>query len=258
MEFDVAVAVTYFAHPAGELASEYDEQTSVEEADSSKLSFVGGWEDSTQFLDEDEDEDKKIENVSSSSETASLSDNLSNDGSERGKGMQCSIKSSVDDQGDEDPFERFRKWHARTSFPRDLVSGGNQSDDREHSLPGDGTRKRPPELMKLKARGQESLPSVMAWNPNMLPSEWLICGRVIEASNLPKPSNNQAGSYICCISLIQDLKGLAYQRYLFLDHQRVLHSRRESADSSTGDNSFYSPRVFFAVSCQQSSWSLIF
>ena len=80
-------------------------------------------------------------------------------------------------------------------------------------------------LIQVMASRDESLPSVIAWDPSKLPNEWQIRGRIIEAYNLPRANDDTSGSYVCCISLIQDLKGVAYQHYLCLDHSRVLGAK---------------------------------
>ena len=218
-------------HPTGSLTDRYDDQTSVEEADSSKFSLVEGWEDT--IHDADEDDEKRFENISSSSETAYPS---SNEGSEHRHPL---LKSSADDQGDEDPFERFRKWHARTSFPRDMLEAGNINRDWMNAFSEDLSaqtgphgedycareEKKQSDQVQVMASRDESLSSVIAWDPSKLPNEWQIRGRIIEAYNLPRANDDTSGSYVCCISLIQDLKGVAYQHYLCLDHSRVLGAK---------------------------------
>ena len=194
--------------PTGDLSGDYDDPTSgedtdssVEDVDSSKLSLFEGWDAKLSLFEGwDEsiqaDDDKKLENISSSSGTCSLSDMVSLYGSEQVPAKQpAALLPKNSAAGQDDPFERFRKWHARTSSPRGLIGRGN-----------------------LESENQ-ALPPVISWNPNTLPSEWLIRGRIIEAFNLPKTENNAAGSYICCFSLIQDLKGVAHNRYLSLDQK---------------------------------------
>jgi hypothetical protein len=228
---------------SGALSREYDEQTSVEEVNSTKLSLVEGWDDSTQYLDDDES--RRLENVSSSSETGSFSD----EGSEQFRDDVQTLslpKSNGDDRGEEDPFERFRKWHARTSLPRDLVGAHDMGGDGEDASDDQTTHHlTTSEMSRSGQSGHDSLPSVVVWNPNMIPSEWLIRGRVIEAFNLPRMSNDAAGCYVCCLSLIQDLKGVAYQRYLFLDHQKGLFFSKHASDSFLG--SFQSDDCFASL-----------
>lgn len=215
-------------HPTGSLTDEYDDQTSVEEVDSSKFSLVEGWEDTIQ----------NIENASSSSETAYLS---SNEGSEHKQSMR---KSSADDQGEEDPFERFRKWHARTSSPRYFLAAGNMNRDWVHAF-GDDLGKKESDTVQVMASRDESLTSVTAWDPTKLPNEWQIRGRIIEAYNLPRMHDDTPGSYVCCISLIQDLKGVAYQHYLCLDHSRVLGAH--SSEDSRQRGVLYVPMVALSM-----------
>lgn len=217
-------------HPTGSLTDGYDDQTSVEEVDSSKFSLVEGWEDTIQ----------NIENASSSSDTAYLS---SNEGSEHKQSLSLR-KSSADDQGEEDPFERFRKWHARTSFPRYFLAAGNMNRDWVHAF-GDDLGIKKSDTVQVRASRDESLTSVIAWDPTKLPNEWQITGRIIEAYNLPRMHDDTPGSYVCCISLIQDLKGVAYQHYLCLDHSRVLGAH--SSEDSKQIGVLYIPMVAVAM-----------
>ena len=143
-----------------------------------------------------------FESISSSSDESSFSDNLSFDGAEAmasaGKTMR---RPKFVDQ--EDPLVRFQKWHARTSVPRDVLSGGD-----------------------------ETTSPKSAWNVKMMPSEWLIQTHSIEAFNLPKHASGTLCSFACCISLIQDLNGVSYQDYLLLDH--LPRRSAESHMSRTG------------------------
>ena len=185
--------------------------------DSSKFSLTEGLEDSSLYPG---DQNRRLENISSSSESDTSSQNMSFEDSER---MQSHVPSDglVKTKSDEDPFERFRQWHARTSFPRDLVPGQLEGRPR----------------WSQTSSSVDSLPHVpLSWDSNILPSEWLIRGRVIEAFNLPRIKDEEAGSFVCCISLIQDLRGVAYQRYLNLDHLKGLAAghRIDSPESIIG------------------------
>ena len=203
---------------------ESDEHLRIDE-DSSKFSVIETLEDSSTFLDQD----RRLENISSSSDTDSFSShNMSLDGSE---GMQAQAHqmpnrglpmASGVQQGNEDPFERFRKWHARTSFPRDLFlheRGDQVGDDGDGSLTTGLSPGLPRQgCSQARVSSACSMESALSWDPNLIPSEWQIKGRIIEAFNLPRLQNREVGTFVCCISLIQDLRGVAYQRYLHLDH----------------------------------------
>ena len=187
--------------------------------DSSKFSLIEGLEDSSFYPGH---QNRRLENISSSSESDTSSQNMSLDNSER---MESQIPSDdlmkmKGEKGDEDPFERFRQWHARTSNPRDLLLEGRPRWSQTSS-------------------SVDSLPQApLSWDPNILPSEWLIRGRVIEAFNLPRMKDDEAASFACCISLIQDLRGVAYQRYLNLDHLKGITAghRIDSPDYFLGES----------------------
>jgi len=102
-------------------------------------------------------------------------------------------------------------------------------------------RKNESDTVQVRASRDESLTSVSAWDPTKLPIEWQIRGRIIEAYNLPRMHDDTPGSYVCCISLIQDLKGVAYQHYMCLDHSRVLDAHSSEDSKHRGD--LYMPMV---------------